>query len=285
MKKYESVSECIYCGADTYSTKPNIRRHPLGGEHIIPEGIGGTLELPQASCQEHEDITGRMVEGDVLGRTMKALRVFLRLKKPGSGPHPNKLPLETTVDGRPTIVQVDIDDYPIVFSMPNYTPSSFTAENDGPGRAFEGMSVAILRHDQALLLKKYNVSNFATAYWDNQMLCRMLAKIGHAFAAAELGSAKFRPILLDLICRGDTKSMSLIGGEPVQTIAPKSSSLHEIELGYQRSNGKTYVVSRIRLFARYGGPRYYVVVGESLETPIARARRVFSSKISRIPFL
>ena len=51
--KYPAANKCIYCDADVYSVKPGVRRHPLGAEHIIAEGIGGTIEIPLASfCRE-----------------------------------------------------------------------------------------------------------------------------------------------------------------------------------------------------------------------------------------
>lgn len=63
----------------------------------------------------------------------------------------------------------------------------------------------------------------------------------------------------------------------------KSVALHEIALGYQKIESKNYVVARIRLFAKFGGPIYLVIVGESLESSIARFIRVFVSKISFTP--
>ena len=95
------------------------------------------------------------------------------------------------------------------------------------------------------------------------MLCRMLAKIGHSFAVAELGERKFRPLLCDLIRKGEIAALNLIGGAPEWQGQRKSKALHEIGLGYQHHNGKTYVVAKIRLFAAHDGPAYYVVVGDS----------------------
>jgi len=59
---------------------------------------------------------------------------------------------------------------------------------------------------------------------------------------------------------------------------PPANSLHELGLGYQRANGKDYVVAKVRLFAEQKGPIYYVAVGESLETPTAKFKRVLSRR-------
>jgi 5-methylcytosine-specific restriction endonuclease McrA len=40
---YDPVGKCIYCRSDRLSG-------PLTREHIIPESLGGGLELPEASC-------------------------------------------------------------------------------------------------------------------------------------------------------------------------------------------------------------------------------------------
>lgn len=282
LPKYSPVGSCIYCDSKAYSRRPGIRTHPLGAEHIVPEGIGGTLELPEASCQEHEDTTGRLVEGDVLGRTLKALRAHLKLKKKGSGPHPKTLPLDAKVDGSQRQVDIPIEDYPIVFHMLHFPPPSYVPNNSSPGKVVDGMAMATLQYDQNGLYKKYRISGFTGTSWDSQMFSRMLAKIGHALVVAELGSTTFRPLLLNFICDGDVRAMNLIGGEPHDTPVLKSKALHELAIGYQRVNGTTYVVARVQLFAPHGGPRYYVVVGESLESSIARVRRVFSSRISRM---
>lgn len=281
--KYAAVGSCIYCNSKAYSSRPGIRTHPLGAEHIVPEGIGGMLELPQASCQKHEDITGRLVEGDVLGRTLKAFRAHLQLKKKGSGPHPKSLPLDAKIDGKEQRIDIPIEDYPIIFMMLHFPPPSFVPSNTSPGRVVDGIIAATLRYDQRLLYQKYRISGFSNAPWDSQMFSRMLAKIGHSLAAAEIGVAAFRPLLLDFIRDGNVRAMNLIGGEPNDTPTPKSTALHELAIGYQRGKQVTYVVARIQLFARHGGPRYYVVVGESRESSIARTRRVFSSRISRMP--
>lgn len=279
---YAPQKRCIYCGALKYSTKPGLEDRKFGAEHIIPEGLGGTLELPEASCQKCEETTGALVEGRVLGRTLKALRVHLNLKKSGSGPHPKTLPLEASVDGVEQTINLPIEDYPIIFLMLDYGPPDVEKPNTEQGPAVRGARVAQLKYDQKELYKKYRINGFSSVAWDNQMLCRMLAKIGHSLAIAELGKS-FSPLLTNLIVSGEIAAMNLIGGKPEYVRDRKSDALHEVGLGYQRINRKTYVVSTIRLFARHDGPTYHVVVGESLESPIARLKRVLANKVSRMP--
>jgi hypothetical protein len=276
--QYPAANKCIYCDALVYSTKPGIRRHPLGAEHIIAEGIGGTIEIPLASCQECEDSTGRLVEGDVFGRTMKALRVHLKLKKKGSGPPPKTLPISAKIEGQDKTIEIPVEDYPIIFMMGAYEPPRVGGE--GGMLPANGLRFVNLRYDEKMLYLKHGISAFSTPVWDNHMVIRMLAKVGHSLAVAELSRQAFRPMLLDLICSGDVNAMKLVGGEQFESMPHATDSLHELDLGYQRIEGATYVVAKIRLFANQGGPAYRVIVGSSLEAPIARFMRVLSSKIS-----
>ena len=169
-----------------------------------------------------------------------------------------------------------IEDYPVIFNMPVYGVPGIFAGGLGGNQTTSGFRVVILKHDRILLKTKYGITSFTTPIWDTHMLFRMLGKIGHSLAVAELGLERFKPLLRNMILDGASEAFNHIGGEP--EIEPPSPSLHELGLGYQRANGTDYVVARIRLFARHGGPTYYVVVGESLETPVAKLRRVLSKK-------
>jgi hypothetical protein len=277
---YNPVRKCIYCDAEVYSTKPGVRRQPLGAEHIIAEGLDGKLELPEASCQECEDITGRVVEGDVLLRTLKAVRMHFQIRGKRGSSRPSTLPLTTTKNDIDTIIQVPIEDYPVLFNMPVYgVPGVFV---DNPNPITTGFTMVALNHDWRVLRKKYGISTFSAPVWDTYMLFRMLGKIGHALAVAELGINGFKPALRDMILTGAPDAFNHIGGEPLQS--PPSKALHELALGYQRARGKDYVVAKIRLFAnRPSSPTYYVVAGEATESAVAKFKRVLSSKISRTP--
>ena len=278
-KQYDSVRKCIYCGRTTYSDKPLVRKYPLGNEHIIPESVGAQLELPEASCQKHETITGAQVEGDVLGRTLRALRIHLGLRGSGGRPTPKTLPLTKTEQTPEENVEIPIADYPIMIGMPFFGPPAVFSGGAGGNQIMMGVTIIQQNFNQERLAKVYGVMSFATAHWDTHMLYRMLAKIGHALATAEKPE-KFKPLLLELIDKGTPGFFNHIGGDPYISKLKKSDHLHELGLGYQRANGIDYLVAKIRLFAKYGGPVYYVVVGESLESPIAKFKSSFSSKIS-----
>src|SRR6266853_1676428 len=74
--RYGSVGRCIYCGATRYSAA-EVR--PLSDEHIVPEGLSGTLVLPRASCRRCAKTTGQ-IEGSVLRNLLWAPRTLLKMK-------------------------------------------------------------------------------------------------------------------------------------------------------------------------------------------------------------
>lgn len=164
-----------------------------------------------------------------------------------------------------------------------FTFGPFDIEGDGGTPRIVSVRPIQLRHDEVALFQKYGVGAFVTPYWDNHLICRMLAKIGHSLAVAELGKDNFSPLLTKLICNGDQNSMRFIGGSPDDSTSEIPGTLHRLTLGFQKIKGRTYVVAQVRLFASYSSPTYSVVVGESLESPVARFKRVFSNRISRIP--
>lgn len=280
LPKYASVGECIYCGTSIYSKKPDLRSRPLGAEHIIAEGLGGKLELPEASCQSCEDITGRLVEGDVLLRTLKSLRLHLQIRGKRKSSRPSTLPLTVQKNGVDEIVQMPVEDYPVIFNMPVYGPPGIFSGGQGGNQMTSGFSMVVLNYDQAALKRKYGIASFSSPVWDTHMLFRMLGKIGHSFAVAEVGLRNFKPLLQEMIVSGDVSVFNHIGGDP-DTALP-STALHELRIGYQRANRKDYLVASIRLFARQSGPTYYVVVGEALEGGLKKLARVSVWNICRI---
>jgi hypothetical protein len=93
---------------------------------------------------------------------------------------------------------------------------------------------------------------------------RMLAKIGHSYAVAELGLGGFRSLLTDIILGKSANAPDLVGGDGSGTPLPETElTLHDVYLQNCERNGIVYVLAAIRLFAFAGMPRYHVVVGEA----------------------
>ncbi len=89
---------------------------------------------------------------------------------------------------------------------------------------------------------------------------RMLAKIAHAFAVAEMGLDSFVPFLTPMICDAETSnSVQYIGGLPDSE--PATAGLHELSFGSHACHRPDTVAVRIRLLAALETPTYYVAVG------------------------
>jgi hypothetical protein len=91
------------------------------------------------------------------------------------------------------------------------------------------------------------------------IVCRMVAKIAHGAAVAELGLAGFDPFLPDLIM-GRSKFLSHYVGSSHRR-GRKSQNLHEISLELDRG----FVVANVGLFSIFGFRSYQAVVGTPSE--------------------
>lgn len=106
---------------------------------------------------------------------------------------------------------------------------------------------------------------FLIAPLNPEAYARMLAKIAHSYAVAELGEPAFRPKLRRFIRGRPLKALQWIGGD---TVIPKAEHrLHDIQWGIEVAGGVNYVVVSLRLFSFIGSPQYHIVVGE-LERPL-----------------
>jgi hypothetical protein len=91
---------------------------------------------------------------------------------------------------------------------------------------------------------------------------RMLAKIAHSYAIANLGITGFKPLLPDLILGKSAAAPWLIGGDASGPVPDTEPCLHNVYLQNCLTAGIEYVLVAIRLFCFVGMPRYHVVVGE-----------------------
>jgi hypothetical protein len=88
---------------------------------------------------------------------------------------------------------------------------------------------------------------------------RLLAKVAHGAAVAELGMNSFDPILTDLILGRSNYFGHYIGNKWWSSARTgMSKPLHRIRLEIRRG----WLVGFVQLFANYHAPWYYVVVGK-----------------------
>jgi len=263
-KKYPPVGQCIYC----------LSRENLSAEHIIPYAAGGRWVLPEASCQDCASITGRF-EQVCMRKILGPMRMYFNFSSRKRSQRPKTLPLEVkfTPGEDWQIFHVDQDEYPFLILFPYFTMpdalSGYTTRGRRDASAkkfwirgpeFEG---GLKKHAEKLM-KKYGFREInPTGDMDVLEFCLMLAKIAHSYAIAELGMQGVEAFLPRLIMESDMSDRAtFIGG--LNYDEPHTSLSHELSFGTHTCDKPDLVGVRIRLFAHFGTPTYYVVAGRRL---------------------
>ena len=112
--------------------------------------------------------------------------------------------------------------------------------------------------------RRFQEQNAVGIHLDGYSWVRMLAKIAHGYAVAELGLKGFLPALPDLILgRNPRLSGYLIGRCPVPPAIPDNPPLLMIEMRCASIGKRRFVAVNMRLFADLGGetPVYTVIAG------------------------
>jgi hypothetical protein len=253
---YPAANQCIYCG----DKKP-----PLSKEHIIPLGLGGSFQLPKASCESCRKATHQF-ETICLREGFLNFRTHLKLPSRRPKDRPTHLPLRRKDESVSRLVP--IADHPNFLVMPEFF--------DQPG-IFLGLGPT------SLILCKWNmyedkIANQTLALMQGKIsvdvkfspvaFCLMLAKIAHGTTWAEFGSKNFIPFLPDLILRKNPDLASyLIGQAPTNRTISHSNMMHECQVYLQEHNLGHVVGVYIKLFSSIPTPTYSVVVGELIPSP------------------
>jgi hypothetical protein len=262
--RYPPVGHCIYCSST------GAPGETLGEEHIIPLSFGGNLILPLASCRRCAKITGKTEDHCVKGLISTArphLGIRGRQTKKTSlsrGPvyieQPNRTETGSTLlHEHPGMLLMPVMPYPAALlgqSLPNV--------GDGPVSirlAMRPMTPDIGERS-ATIMKKTGRRISITKGIGAIECYRLIAKIAHAFAVAELGSNTFTPFLKNLIL-GEQPMFAdhFVGSAMVNDAA----SRHLHELNFAPAVDQIFselIVVRVRLFASLDMPTHYAVVGQ-----------------------
>lgn len=261
-RTYAPINRCIYCGGD----------NSLSDEHIIPLGLGGRWKLPKASCDRCATETSAFEQ--VCQRTMLGpLRMYYDLPTRRRKDRPEKLPLKVKLTPEADWSYLDVDRkiYPFLLLLPIVqmpdvlSGSTIPREPVAAARTFwiRGASFrdGLMPHLEALAseLKVAAIEPTGTVHVPE--FFRMLAKIAHAFAIAELGVDAFTPFLDRMIRVGDmAASPQHIGG--LLYTEQAVFGLHEVGFGTHTCDRPDIIAVRIRLLASLETPTYFVAVGQ-----------------------
>lgn len=249
-KRYAPLNRCAYCDATDN----------LSDEHIIPFGLGGELVLPKGSCEKHRKATSK-VEDFVLRRYLCPLRSHLSL--PSRKPHlrPDGYPLILKRGAHSWKQRVSLKDHPGIVRFVIFDPPGRVAGRPAVQETFSfRLTTARIFPDIDQRLARLGADGFEDKVNVNAMsLARVIAKIAHAFAIAELGVDAFEKTYLnDLISDGAPDWTYWVGGyDRGRDVCARE--IHELRF-VQRGDHLSVIV---HLFVPYC-PRdaYEVIVGQ-----------------------
>lgn len=253
-RRFDPAGHCIYCGGDGDGK--------LTKEHIFPQGLGGGLILPEASCATCQREILRF-------ETICMRQILLPYRKTtGLIRHPSDLPamvplaLDLDLQG-PT--HVALETHPDIVVLPGMRdpPGILTDTPPQPSVEFEHQ---IFGHIDivAEMRASFRAQKNAGIHLNGYAWLRMLAKIAHGYAFAELGLKRFEPALPDFILGRNPRLASyLIGKCVVPFPIPALPPLLMIEMKSATRTGRTYAAVNMRLLADLGNqvPAYTVIAG------------------------
>jgi hypothetical protein len=248
-KIYDPVGHCIYCGD---------RAGPLRVEHIVPRGVWGLLELPQASC-----LTCQGLISPVEARVQNNFWGPFRLQT-GPGPRHGKKRRgrvrirKPSADGTPEPVLVPLEDYPRAFPMPLLPPPALL----GSSPQEPSLVMIVNAPDVQRVLATHGPGAGPEIKFNAIDFGRMLAKIAHAYVAAEMPNAAddFSLLLPQFIRDGAAKFPSALMGGSLNPVND-TNYMYELRIWQGATSTSEYLIVTVRLFAAMRAPAYDVVVG------------------------
>jgi hypothetical protein len=192
---------CIYCGALPSSIR-------LTDEHIVPYFLGGNTILREASCGPCADAT-KYVEGYCAYKIFHQFRVHERIQTRRPKNRPSTLPAILEFNHGDEQHELPVVNHPAVMVMPAYSlPGILTGAppvDSWPEVRHRMFWNAANREKlKAEIIGQGGTAVRVEGTQRAALLPRLLAKIAHAYAVAELGQNAFHPSLLELIRNGQS---------------------------------------------------------------------------------
>lgn len=258
------VGKCIYCG----ETNP-----PLTREHILPRGLGGNVVpegrtqafvLQKATCEPCRRITSQ-IEEECLRRMMDYARARLGLKRKDRKANQMEM-LVDLPDGSTGRRNVDADSVLGPIIIPSYYEAGALTNRplpDSPAPCDYHMIVVAAARGEIL---RQSPRVGVDLSCDSKMFSRMLAKIAFGAAVARYGVDGFVPTVRNFILRDENEGGHWVGGfAGTQRLPSASSKLHRMRVMTRTFPNGTFIIVKVHLFAQYGAPTNYVVVGKPVK--------------------
>lgn len=259
-RTYRPVWKCIYCG-DEAGKK-------LGREHIIAAGLKGDHILPRASCSKCAKITGKF-EAIVANKNFGTFRRVMDIRS-GRRPPPTEL-LRLAIknpDGSFTERLVDPSDYPAQLLLPKLPRPGVLTGNIHAPLMCDFKWVNLSQSRQLAIEERLGGEVAMTVSFDVYAFIRMVAKIGYATAAAEIGLENFTSYVTRFILG---QQPEVIGGFVGQTDwildgLRSDQAMHHMYIYVVPFEGRHLVIAGVHLFCAHTPIVYTVVVGKLAPT-------------------
>lgn len=248
---------CIYCGT-------TVGR--LTDEHVVPKGLGGTLVLPHASCDDCARLTSqfemRVLRG-FLDRGRRALGI--KGRKGHKRTMPDTLP-QTFIQADESTREVEVpwDDGVKVMHLPVFVLPAFLDPKrpmDPTVSQLDIMAVDTLHFGlgKGELVREYQAQGMRFEdRMDVWAFARMLAKIAHSYHVAVHGLFPLEQSpLVPIILGRRSDALNWIGTTSTDALPSGGQALHLLQhLPLESDDGGTGMAVRIKLFARDPTPTY-----------------------------
>lgn len=263
-KTYTPVGYCIYCGSTD----------DLTDEHIIPFALNGSWELPKSSCTDCAKITGR-IEQAVLRGPMRVLRKHRAMKSRSKHKGaPDCYPLSVTKGDHPEVVEIPLNEYPILLHLPIFGTPGFLKEEETTGVVVQGLVTIAFGQPLKSVLRNLDTKQIGIPSDGNRPheFAQMIAKIAYAFAFAEGAVEKLENRwAVPHAILGVTKNIGRWVGTLNQPIRSYPNVLHRIQIHHDFT--KSLIIVEVQLFADSQTPSYGVILGpvKSADATVAAA--------------
>jgi hypothetical protein len=254
-RRYPPYGKCIYCDVlDGLTT-----------EHIVPFGLGGTLELPKASCVRCATETSK-VERAILRGELRPVRIFRALQsRRKHRDAPGTYPLVVVRGGVEEVVELPLEKYPILVPFPDFAPARIASgEQSKPGIDVAGIVTVSFGADPASVLRELGATSIKPYVRTRPaQFARMVAKIAYSMAAATGALSMIRgPSPIRGVILGENDHIGDYVGTLTYPLGAHERQLHRIIVLPDEKTGQ--LVADVQLFSDSHAPRYGVLLGELL---------------------
>lgn len=251
------VGSCIYCGTS---------EGRLTEEHIIPKGLGGTLVLPQASCDACARVTSqfemRVLRGFMdRGRQAMGIKGRKTHKRAAAG----KL-TQTLIQADESLVKLEVpwDEGLKIMHLPVFLPPRFLDPQRPPDPGTEKLEVMALDtiHFGLENGKLVRESQAQGVRFDDRMdvwaFVRLLAKIAHGYHVAVNGAFPLRESpLLPIILGQRLDAINWIGNTTHPNLPSGGAALHPLHhLPVESDDGTRGTAVLVKLFSTHPTATY-----------------------------